>query len=291
MLQEAINKLTIHINEKEKNKDYNLNIIVSEFDSILSSCTSKDDVISLKGFCDTIKVSAKIGSFLYDDFIQKVNEREASFATIEPSKEVGSKNKERAKLVTDKNGEVKTVGPYNIGARYINVDLNKNRELFRACVRMQASLSYLEAKNIDSDISKFNERFSRTFNEALVACKTDEDFQSFQNFLKQMSQLGDAGKLAYEQFYGKIPSKGKAQDTRKTISKEEQEVDKRLEEYEEAYGGNIIDTSVLKRIYYKGQVSLSNAIAAKNTPIDKIARLKKYQKNTPEVIESLEQEL
>lgn len=291
MLQEAINKLTIHINEKEKNKDYNLNIIVSEFDSILSSCTSKDDVISLKGFCDTIKVSAKIGSFLYDDFIQKVNEREASFATIEPSKEVGSKNKERAKLVTDKNGEVKTVGPYNIGARYINVDLNKNRELFRACVRMQASLSYLEAKNIDSDISKFNERFSRTFNEALVACKTDEDFQSFQNFLKQMSQLGDAGKLAYEQFYGKIPSKGKAQDTRKTISKEEQEVDKRLEEYKEAYGGNIIDTSVLKRIYYKGQVSLSNAIAAKNTPIDKIARLKKYQKDTPEVIESLEQEL
>ena len=88
MLQEAINKLTIHINEKEENKDYNLNIIVSEFDSILSSCTSKDDVISLKGFCDTIKVSTKIGSFLYDDFIQKVNEREASFATKEPSKEI-----------------------------------------------------------------------------------------------------------------------------------------------------------------------------------------------------------
>ena len=156
---------------------------------------------------------------------------------------------------------------------------------------MQASLTILEAKNTDRDISKFNERFSRTFNKALLACKDDEDFQSFQNFLKQMSQLGDAGKLAYEQFYGKIPSKGKAQDTRKTISKEEQEVDKRLEEYEEAYGGNIIDTSVLKRIYYKGQVSLSNAIAAKNTPIDKIARLKKYQKDTPEVIESLEQEL
>lgn len=290
MLQEAINKLTIHINEKEENKDYNLNIIVSEFDSILSSCTSKDDVISLKGFCDTIKVSAKIGSFLYDDFIQKVNEREASFATKEPSKEVGSKNKERAKYVIDKDGKERAVGAYN-GARYIKVDLRKNRELYIACVRMQASLTILEAKNTDRDISKFNERFSRKFNEALLACKDDEDFQSFQNFLKQMSQLGDAGNLAYEQFYGKIPSKGKAQDTRKTISKEEQEVDKRLEEYKEAYGGNIIDTSVLKRIYYKGQVSLSNAIAAKNTPIDKIARLKKYQKDTPEVIESLEQEL
>lgn len=290
MLQEDINKLTIHINEKEKNKDYNLNIIVSEFDSILSSCTSKDDVLSLKSFCDTIKGSTRIGSFLYDDFIQKVNEREKRFLKTESSKEVGSKNKERAKYVIDKDGKKEAIGAYN-GAGYINVDLNKNRELFRACVRMQASLSYLEAKNIDSDISKFNERFSRTFNEALVACKTDEDFQSFQNFLKQMSQLGDAGKLAYEQFYGKIPSKGKAQDTRKTISKEEQEVDKRLEEYKEAYGGNIIDTSVLKRIYYKGQVSLSNAIAAKNTPIDKIARLKKYQKDTPEVIESLEQEL
>ncbi len=290
MLQEAINKLTIHINEKEKNKDYNLNIIVSEFDSILSSCTSKDDVISLKGFCDTIKVSAKIGSFLYDDFIQKVNEREASFATKEPSKEVGSKNKERAKYVIDKDGKERAVGAYN-GARYIKVDLRKNRELYIACARMQASLTILEAKNTDRDISKFNERFSRKFNEALLACKDDEDFQSFQNFLKQMSQLGDAGNLAYEQFYGKIPSKGKAQDTRKTISKEEQEVDKRLEEYKEAYGGNIIDTSVLKRIYYKGQVSLSNAIAAKNTPIDKIARLKKYQKDTPEVIESLEQEL
>lgn len=290
MLQEAINKLTIHINEKEKNKDYNLNIIVSEFDSILSSCTSKDDVLSLKSFCDTIKGSTRIGSFLYDDFIQKVNEREASFATKEPSKEVGSKNKERAKYVIDKDGKERVVGAYN-GARYVKVDLRKNRELFIACERMQASLTILEAKNTDRDISKFNERFSRTFNKALLACKDDEDFQSFQNFLKQMSQLGDAGKLAYEQFYGKIPSKGKAQDTRKTISKEEQEVDKRLEEYEEAYGGNIIDTSVLKRIYYKGQVSLSNAIAAKNTPIDKIARLKKYQKDTPEVIESLEQEL
>ena len=290
MLQEAINKLTIHINEKEGNKDYNLNIIVSEFDSILSSCTSKDDVLSLKSFCDTIKGSTRIGSFLYDDFIQKVNEREASFSTKEPSKEVGSKNKERAKYVIDKDGKERVVGAYN-GARYVKVDLRKNRELFIACERMQASLTILEAKNTDRDISKFNERFSRTFNKALLACKDDEDFQNFQNFLKQMSQLGDAGKLAYEQFYGKIPSKGKAQDTRKTISKEEQEVDKRLEEYEEAYGGNIIDTSVLKRIYYKGQVSLSNAIAAKNTPIDKIARLKKYQKDTPEVIESLEQEL
>ena len=175
MLQEDINKLTIHINEKEKNKDYNLNIIVSEFDSILSSCKSKDEILSLKSFCDTIKGKTRIGSFLYDDFVQKVNEREESFDKIEPSKEVGSKNKERAKLVIGKNGEVKAVGAYN-GARYINVDLNKNRGLFRACARMQASLSYLEAKNIDSDIPKFNERFSRTFNEALVACKTDEDF-------------------------------------------------------------------------------------------------------------------
>ena len=106
-----------------------------------------------------------------------------------------------------------------------------------------------------------------------------------------MSQLGDAGKLAYEQFYGKIPSKGKAHNIPKTISKEEQEVDKRLEEYEEAYEDNILDTSVLRRIYYKGQVSLSNAIAAKNTPIDKIARLKKYQKTTPEVIETLEKDV
>lgn len=179
MLQEAINKLTIHINEKEGNKDYNLNIIVSEFDSILSSCTSKDDVLSLKSFCDTIKGSTRIGSFLYDDFIQKVNEREASFATIEPSKEVGSKNKERAKYVIDKDGKERVVGPYNIGARYINVDLNKNRELFIACERMQASLTILEAKNTDRDISKFNERFSRTFNKALLACKDDEDFQSF----------------------------------------------------------------------------------------------------------------
>ena len=287
MLQEDINKLTMHINEKEKNKDYNLNIIVSEFDSILSSCKSKDEILSLKSFCDTIKGKTRIGSFLYDDFVQKVNEREESFDKIEPSKEVGSKNKERAKLVIGKNGEVKAVGAYN-GARYINVDLNKNRGLFRACARMQASLSYLEAKNIDSDIPKFNERFSRTFNEALVACKTDEDFQNVLNFLKQMSQLGDAGKLAYEQFYGKIPSRGKAHNT--TISKEEQEVDKRLEEYEEAYGGNMIDTSVLKRIYYKGQVSLDNAIAAKNTPSDKIARLKEYQRNTPEIIGNLEKE-
>lgn len=99
MLQEDINKLTIHINEKEKNKDYNLNIIVSEFDSILSSCTSKDDVLSLKSFCDTIKGSTRIGSFLYDDFIQKVNEREKRFLKTESSKEVGSKNKERAKYV------------------------------------------------------------------------------------------------------------------------------------------------------------------------------------------------
>lgn len=128
-------------NEKEKNKDYNLNIIVSEFDSILSSCKSKDEILSLKSFCDTIKGKTRIGSFLYDDFVQKVNEREESFDKIEHSKEVGSKNKERAKLVTDKNGEVKTVGPYNIGARYINVDLNKNRELFRACLIMQASIS------------------------------------------------------------------------------------------------------------------------------------------------------
>lgn len=290
MLQEDINKLTIHINEKEKNKDYNLNIIVSEFDSILSSCTSKDDVLSLKSFCDTIKGSTRIGSFLYDDFIQKVNEREKRFLKTESSKEVGSKNKERAKYVIDKDGKKEAIGAYN-GAGYINVDLKKNRELFMACAKMQSTLTILEARNTDSDISKFNERFSRTFNEALLACKDDEDLKIFQNFLKQMSQLGDAGKLAYEQFYGKIPSKGKAQDTQKTIPKEEQEVDKRLEEYEEAYGGNIIDTSVLKRIYYKGQVSLSNAIAAKNTPIDKIARLKKYQKNTPEVIESLEQEL
>lgn len=290
MLQEDINKLTIHINEKEKNKDYNLNIIVSEFDSILSSCTSKDDVLSLKSFCDTIKGSTRIGSFLYDDFIQKVNEREKRFLKTESSKEVGSKNKERAKYVIDKDGKKEAIGAYN-GAGYINVDLKKNRELFMACAKMQSTLTILEARNTDSDISKFNERFSRTFNEVLLACKDDEDLKSFQNFLKQMSQLGDAGKLAYEQFYGKIPSKCKAQDTQKTIPKEEQEVDKRLEEYEEAYGGNIIDTSVLKRIYYKGQVSLSNAIAAKNTPIDKIARLKKYQKNTPEVIESLEQEL
>ena len=160
MLQEAINKLTIHINEKEKNKDYNLNIIVSEFDSILSSCTSKDDVLSLKSFCDTIKGSTRIGSFLYDDFIQKVNEREASFATKEPSKEVGSKNKERAKYVIDKDGKERVVGAYN-GARYVKVDLRKNRELFIACERMQASLTILEAKNTDRDISKFNERFSK----------------------------------------------------------------------------------------------------------------------------------
>ena len=52
----------------------------------------------------------------------------------------------------------------------------------------------------------------------------------------------------------------------------------------------MIDTSVLKRIYYKGQVSLANAIAAKNTPIDKIARLKEYQRNTPEIIGNLEKE-
>ena len=93
MLQEDINKLTMHINEKEKNKDYNLNIIVSEFDSILSSCKSKDEILSLKSFCDTIKGKTRIGSFLYDDFVQKVNEREESFDKIEPSKEVGSKNK------------------------------------------------------------------------------------------------------------------------------------------------------------------------------------------------------
>lgn len=295
MLQEDINKLTMHINEKEKNKDYNLNIIVSEFDSILLSCTSKDDVFSLKCFCDTIKESTHVGKFLYGDFIQKANEREAGFVQIESPKEENNEAKEteskqieqkreRSKLYKkDGNLELASVYMDDAGIKFGSFELRLS------CHHMQFELALLEATNKDKNAEKFAEEFLEYFDKALVQCKTSEDIQALKQLLDKMSQLGDAGQVACKQFRNRISLQEKSRAQMR--QKERREIGKLLEEYMEAYEKKLIDTEKLKSIYYRGQHALAIAEERGIPVIGKLKDLRKYQKTTPEVIETLEKDV
>lgn len=295
MLQEDINKLTMHINEKEKNNDYNLNIIVSEFDSILSSCTSKDDVFSLKSFCDTIKGSTRIGSFLYGDFIQKVNEREESFAQIGTSKEENKEAKEpESKQVEQKRERSKLYkkdGNFELSSVYIDdtgIEFG-SFELGLRCHYMQFGLALLEAKNKDKNVEEFAGKFLEYFDEALIQCKTTEDMQALRQLLEKMSQLGDAGKVAYNQFRNRISLQEKS---RAQLREDERIViGKLLEEYIEAYKKKMIDTEKLKSIYYRGQKALAMAEKRGVSVVGKLKDLKKYQEMTPEIIEKLDEDV
>ena len=59
----------------------------------------------------------------------------------------------------------------------------------------------------------------------------------------------------------------------------------------EAYEKKMIDTEKLKSIYYRGQHALAIAEERGIPVIGKLKDLRKYQKTTPEVIETLEKDV
>lgn len=299
MLQGAINQLLQHITEKESSKDYDLNVLLNEWEGIVNSCTSQKELDYLKEQCGVVKNNGTIGNFLAGKFLEKANSRK-----LEPEKEF-----KRAKFLYYENGKVSGLE----SSYHIDSGIRTGNKALRAMIpKMQLELGIMEAKKYDENIPGFVKKFGKYVDEALLACENEQDINNLKSFLEKMSSLGYAGKLAYEQFDGSIAldNKPKAlmrerrrqieenqKAKRKNMSgisetKEENEAefDAILREYDEVDSNKSgIDDKVLRDIYYRGQALLVEARRSGREVTKKMLELQRRQDLAKETIETLDE--